>query len=155
MAFNPGVSITGAAISGLTSPTYTLTQDSNPAANAKQFAVTALGGTQTGVDANTVSKPFLITAVKPVQLKTAGAPNPTTGVLKNVPNNSYKIVTKKGALPAANQVPYVARVTTIIDVPAGTDTYEPEELKAMLSAHFGALWANAQGISDTVITGIL
>jgi hypothetical protein len=40
-------------------------------------------------------------------------------------------------------------------VPAGTDTYEPEELRAMISLHFGAGWAQASGIADTVISGVI
>jgi len=57
--------------------------------------------------------------------------------------------------PAANNVDIVARVTTVIDVPAGADTYEPEEIRAMLSAHIGTLWAEADGIGDTCVSGIL
>jgi len=155
MSFNPSSPVTGAAQTGFTSPTYTLTADTAPAINGKQFAITAVGGTQAGVDANTVSKPFTSTFFRPVQLRTLPAVNPLTGVLKSVPVNSYKLITRKGALPAANQVPSIARVTTVIDVPAGTDTYEPEELRAMLSAHIGLLNAQSAGIGDTVTTGIV
>lgn len=49
----------------------------------------------------------------------------------------------------------VARITTIIEVPAGSDTYEPEELRAMISAHFGLGSAQASGIADTVISGVI
>lgn len=42
--------VTGAAQTGLTSPTYTHVVDTPPNAYTKQYAVTALGGTQTGVD---------------------------------------------------------------------------------------------------------
>lgn len=155
MSFAPSTPITGAAVSGLTSPTYTIAADVAPSINGKQFAVTALGGTQTGVDTNTVSKPFTITFFRPVALKTLPQINPTTGVIKNIPMNQYKLITRKGAQPAANQMLMVARITTIIEVPAGSDTYEPEELRAMISAHAGVMWAQASGIADTVITGVL
>lgn len=155
MAFAPASPVTGATVTGLTTPTYTLTTDVAPNINGKQYAVTALGGTQTGVDINTVSKPFSISFFRPSVLKTLPQANPVTGVIKNVPMNTYKLITRKGALPAANQVPMTARVTTVIEVPAGADTYEPEEIRAMLSAHFGVGWAQASGIADTVVSGVI
>lgn len=155
MPFAPSSPITGAAVTGLTSPTYTITADVAPSMNGKQYAVTALGGTQSNVDTNTVSKPFTISFFRPVVLKTLPQINPVTGVIKNIPMNQYKLITRKGAQPAVNQMIMVARITTIIEVPAGSDTYEPEELRALISAHFGTGWAQASGIADTVITGVL
>lgn len=155
MSFAPASPITGAAVAGLTSPTYTLTTDTAPNINGKQFAISALGGTQTGVDVNTVSKPFSLSFFRPPSLRVLPQANPVTGVIKNVPLNTYKMITRKGALPSANQVPMTARITTIIEVPAGSDTYEPEELRAMISCHFGAGWAQASGIADTVMTGVI
>ncbi|DAD52788.1 TPA_asm: coat protein [ssRNA phage SRR7976325_3] len=155
MSFAPTSPITGAAVSGLTGPTYTIVADIAPSINGKQYAVSALGGTQTNVDVNSVSKPFTITFFRPVALKTLPQVNPTTGVIKNIPMNQYKLITRKGAVPAANQMIMVARITTIIEVPAGSDSYEPEEIKAMISSHAGTMWAQASGIADTVITGVL
>lgn len=155
MSFSPSSPVTGAAVAGLTSPTYTLTTDVAPNINGKQFAITGLGGTQTGVDTNTVGKPFSISFFRPPQLRVLPQANPLTGVIKNVPVNTYKLITRKGVLPAANQNPMVARITTIIEVPAGSDTTEPEDLRAMLSAHFGVGWAQASGIADTVVSGII
>lgn len=155
MSFAPSTPITGAAVTGLTSPTYTIAADVAPSINGKQYAVTALGGTQTNVDTNTVSKPFTISFFRPLTLRVLPAINPVTGIVKNVPMNQYKLITRKGCQPAANQANMVARITTIIEVPAGSDTYEPEELRALLSAHFGCGWAQASGIADTVITGVL
>lgn len=147
--------ITGAAVTGFASPTYTVAVDTPPNINGKQYAVTALGGTQVGVDVNTVSKPFTLTFFRPAQLKTLPGINPVTGLVKNIPTNQYKLVTRKGAVPSVNQQNQVARITTTIEVPAGTDTYEPEEIKAMLSAHIGALNQQSSGFADTVLTGVL
>lgn len=155
MPFAPSTPVTGGSVPGFTSPTYTITADVAPSINGKQYAVTAIGGTQVGVDVNTVSKPFTITFFRPAQLKVLPQANPVTGVIKNVPMNTYKLITRKGALPAANQNPIVGRITTIIEVPAGTDTYESEDIKAMLSAHAGTLWAQCSGIAETVLTGVL
>lgn len=155
MSFAPASPVTGAAVVGLTSPTYTLLTDVAPSINGKQFAVSALGGTQTGVDVNSVSKPFTLTFFRPSTLRTLPQANSVTGVIKNIPMNSYKLITRKGAVPSVNQIPLVARITTTIEVPAGVDTYEPEEIRAMISAHFGVGWAQASGIADTVISGVI
>jgi len=155
MSFAPSTPLTGAAVTGLTSPTYTLTTDVAPNINGKQYAISALGGTQTGVETNTVSKPFSISFFRPQVLRALPQANPVTGVIKNVPMNTYKLITRKGVLPAASQNAMTARITTVIEVPAGSDTYEPEDLKAMISAHFGVGWAQASGIAETVTTGII
>jgi len=155
MAFAPSSPVTGSTVTGFTTPTYTLTLDVAPSMNGKQYAVTAIGGTQTGVDVHTVSKPFTVTFFRPMVIRTLPQANPITGVIKGVPFNTYKLITRKGMLPAASQTPIVARITTMIEVPAGSDTYEPEDVKAMLSSHAGVLAASAAGIGDTLLSGIL
>lgn len=155
MSFIPSSPVAGSAQTGFTSPTYTLTADIAPSPNGKQYAVTAVGGTQAGVVAHSVSKPFTITMFKPAQLRTLPQANPVTGVIKNIPFNVYKIITRKGAEPSANQTALVCRVTTTIEVLAGVDTYEPEEVLAMLSCHVGVLNEQSAGIGNTVVTGIL
>jgi hypothetical protein len=155
MAFAPASPATGAVVTGLTSPTYTLTLDTAPNINGKQYAISALGGTQTSVDINSVSKPFTTTFYRPPILRTLPQANPVTGVIKNVPLNVYKFITRKGAAPAVNQSIMVPKITTIIECPAGVDTYEPEEIRAMISCHFGIGWEQASGFSVTVLTGVL
>lgn len=155
MAFAPSTPVTGAAVAGFTSPTYTLVTDTAPTPNGKQYAISAAGGTQVGVDVNTVSKPFTCTFFRPQVLRPLPAANPVTGVIKSIPTNTYKLITRKGAMPAANQTPSVVRITTTIEVMAGCETYESEDVKAAISLHFGVGWAQASGIADTVITGVL
>lgn len=155
MSFAPSSPITGAAVTGLTTPTYTLTTDTAPSQNGKQYAITALGGTQTNVETHSVSKPFTLSFFRPQVLRVLPQANPVTGVIKNVPVNTYKMITRKGVVPSVNQAAMTARITTIIEVPAGSDSYEPEDLRAMISAHFGAGWAQASGIADTVVSGVL
>lgn len=147
--------VSGSAQTGFTTPTYSLTADVAPNNASKQYAVTSLGGTQANVEAHSVSKPFTITVSRPQQLKTLPQANPVTGVIKSIPMNSYKVLTRKGMKPALNQNDIVAFVRTEIMIPAGADTYEPEEIKAMLSAHIGALSQQSAGIGDTTISGVL
>lgn len=155
MSFAPTTPLTGSAVSGFTSPTYTLTTDVAPSINGKQYAITALGGTQAGVESHTVSKPFTISFFRPVVLRTLPQANPVTGIIKDVPLNTYKLITRKGVEPAASQNTIVARITTTIDVPAGADSFDAPDLKAMVSAHFGVGSAQASGIVDTILSGIL
>lgn len=147
--------VTGSAQTGLTSPTYTLASDTAPDANGKQYAVTALGGTQTGVVAHSVSSPFTITFWRPKILRVLGNPNPVTGIVANVPNNSYKLITRKGVIPLAGQPTRVMNITTVIDVPAGSDTADSEDIRAALSAHIGSLTQASAGIGDTTINGVM
>lgn len=154
MPFTPASPLTGATVTGLTTPTYTLTSDVAPSSNGKQYAVTALGGTQTGVDAHSVSKPFTLSFFRPATLKTLPSANPVTGVIKNIPRNIYKMITRKGAKPASTADDTI-RITTTFDVPAGVDSYEPEELNAALSAHIGALSNQSDGIATVLRTGVL
>lgn len=155
MSFAPSSPVTGATVSGLTSPTYTLLAAQAPNINGKQYAVSALGGTQTNVDIHSVSRPFTLTFFVPAVPRVLPQANPVTGIVKNTPVNSYKLITRKGVSPAANQAAMVARITTTIEVPAGADVFEPEDLKAMISLHFGVGSAQASGIADSILSGIL
>lgn len=147
--------VTGAAQTGFTSPTYTLTADTAPDVNAKQWAVTALGGTQAGASAHSVASPFTVTMFRPKVSKTLGTPNPVTGVVSNIPKNVYKVITRKGVVPLAGQNAVTMLFTTIMEVPAGADLANPAEIRAALSAHIGSLNQQAAGIGDTTVNGIL
>lgn len=155
MSFTLTSPITGAAQTGFTSPTYTLTSDLAPDNNGKQVAVTALGGTQVGVTTHIVAAPFTNTFVRPKVFRNLGKPNPTTGVIKDVPRNTFKCITRKGVTPLAGQ-PFVnLQITTIFDVPAGCDTADPANVRAAISAHIGALSQQSAGAGDTLVSGII
>lgn len=155
MAWSLTSPITGAAQTGFTSPTYTHTADVAPDVNGKQVAITALGGTQTGVTAHSVASPFTITFWRPKVFKILGVPNPVTGVVASVPMNVSKVLTRKGVLPLAGQSYKNMQITTIIEVPAGADTADAANVRAALSAHIGALSQQSAGVGDTVVTGVL
>lgn len=155
MTFALTTPVTGLAQSGLTSPTYTITADTPPDVNAKQWAVTALGGTQTGVISHTVAAPFTIAMFKPKNPQSLAPVDPVTGVLKRVSFNTYKVITRKGVLPLAGQAYKNMVITTILELPAGSDLADAPNVRAALSAHFGALSQSSSGIGDTVVQGIL
>lgn len=154
MAFNPSTPVTGGAQTGFTSPTYTIGADQAPDVNCKQFYVSALGGTQAGVDASSIARPFTLSMWKPKVYKTLKPVN-SNGVLPEVPMNDHKVITRKGVLPLAGQASKTAVATTTFSVPAGADTADPSNVRALVSLHVGALWAQSAGIGDTIITGVL
>lgn len=155
MSFALTSPITGQAQTGLTSPTYTHVTDSAPDITGKQVAVTALGGTQTGVTTHSMSSPFTITFFRPKVFRFLGKPNPTTGLIKDVPRNSFKLITRKGVLPLAGQPFQNMQITTTIDLPAGADTADAANVRAALSAHFGALVQQSAGVGDTTVSGVV
>ena len=148
--------ITGQAQTGLTSPTYTTVTDTAPAnIPGKQVAVTALGGTQTGVNTHSVAIPFTLNFTRPITLRVLGNPNPVTGVVNNVPTNTYKLITRKGVLPLVGQPYKTMIVTTTVEVPAGADSADAANVRAALSAHFGSLVQQSAGFGDLAINGVL
>lgn len=155
MTVNVTSPVTGGAQTGLTSPTYTLTADVAPDSNGRQYAVTALGGTQTGVATHSVAAPFTLTVWRPKVLRTLAQPNINTGVIANVPNNTYKVVVRKGVVPLAGQANRVANMSATIDVPAGSDTADAEDIRAGISLLIGALNQVSAGLGDTAVSGIL
>lgn len=155
MAYAPSSPVTGSAQTGFTSPTYTITADASPnGSNGKQYAVTALGGTQTGVVTHTASIPFLINFVRPVVMRILSAVG-LDGVLRNVPKNRWKLVTVKGVTPLAGQSPVNMLITTTFEVPAGADSADSANVRAAVSAHIGALYQQSAGVGDSLVSGIL
>lgn len=157
MTFVLSGAITGAAQTGFTSPTYTVTADTPPDNTSKQWIVSALGGTQTSVNAHTINNPFTIRVKRTSLLKTLGQAvlNGITGQYSRVPYNPWDILTRKGAaLSSAGQV-VVNTMRTGLNIAAGTETYASAEVRAMISFHIGALNANSAGIGDMAVTGIM
>jgi hypothetical protein len=147
--------VTGAAQTGFTSPTYTNVVDVAPDINGRQYAVTALGGTQTGVRTHAVSDPFTITFYRPKAPKALQSPNPVTGRYGNVPKNTYSVVLRKGVNFAANQPPEVLITRCSIDVPAGSDAYDSANIRAAMSMLIGSLTQVSAGLGDLLVNGVL
>lgn len=147
--------VTGGAQTGFTSPTYTVVQDTTPPdTNAKQWIVSALGGTQAGVTVHSVASPFTLTFWRPKVLRTLGRLSPN-GVLGQVPKNVYSAWTRKGVTPLVNQPIETATIKSEFSIPAGSDVADPANIQAMISAHCGLLMQVSAGIGDTARNGVL
>jgi hypothetical protein len=148
---------TGATMTGyLTSPTYTVTLDMPPSNNGKQYAVTTLGGTQTGVVVSSVDTPFTLTVFKPGTLKQVPLVSPATGVFVSpVGRNVWRRLVRKGLIPLAGQAPQIGLVDVKIDLPAGCTAADTNSVAALLSAAIGALNDQATAIMNEVKTGVI
>lgn len=146
--------VTGGPQTGFTSPTYTIAVDSNPDYNGKQSVVTAVGGTQAGVTTHSASSPFSVAFFKPKAVQTLPKVN-LNGAYTTVPVNVYSFYLRKGVTPAANQVPVPAWIKIQFGVPAGSDTYDAANLRAMASLATGLLWNRASGIGDTLVSSTM
>lgn len=147
--------VTGGAQTGFTSPTYTHVADVAPDVNGKQYAVSALGGTQSGVNIHSQSVPFTVTYVRPKAFKGLGIPNPVTGVLSSVPKNSHVFIVRKGVVVLTGYTPQLMLIRCQIDIPAGADTVDPANIRAAISMLVGSLNQLSAGIGDTCVSGVL
>lgn len=147
--------VTGGPQTNLTSPTYTVVLDTAPGSNGKQWAVSALGGTQTDVRVHSASDPFTVTFERPVNVRQAPIANPVTGVVGNVPRNVYKARVRKGVVPVDGQNPQVMLFTGSFDVPAGADLADSANVRAGLSLFLGSLWQQSAGWGDTLNSAVI
>jgi hypothetical protein len=92
---------------------------------------------------------------RPKVYQNLGKPNPTTGLIANVPMNTYKVITRKGVLPLLGQPIRNMVITTIIEVPAGADLADAANVRAAQSMHYGSIAQATAGIGDTTILGVL
>lgn len=155
MAFTLTTPVTGQPQTGFTSPTYTIAADTPPAINAKQYVITALGGTQTGATASSVSSPFTVSMFRPAVYASAGTLD-SNNVLRGVGYNDYAIIVRKGMIPLAGQQPMLATFTLKMHIPGGADAVSSgNEIRAALSLLFGAAVQSSAGIGDTLVSGVL
>jgi len=156
MSFTLSSPVTGGAQTNFTSPTYTLATDTAPTSAGKQYAVSALGGTQAGVDsASSPSRPFTITLSRPASLKSLAPVDPVTGILRSVPKNVYTILVRKGVTPLLGQSSQIALARVELAIPACADTADALKVRAMISLLIGSLNSISASIVDTSVTGVI
>jgi hypothetical protein len=155
MAVTLTTPVTGAAQTGFTTPAWVHVADQAPATNAKQYAVMSGTGTIAGVTFHSLASPFTTSFWRPTSFNSLGKPNPTTGLIATVPMNTFKVITRKGMLPLAGQPYRVGMARTLIEVPAGADTADAPNVRALQSMHIGSLNQVSAGLGDTTIQGVL
>lgn len=145
--------VDGAAQTGFTSPTYTLVADKFPGNNGVQYAVTALGGTQTGATAMTADSPFTISVERPLNVKTQSVN--ANGVTVSPGRNKYSVFTRKGMKAVTAQPALLGWMRSDISIPVGAEGVSPAEIRAMISAHIGVLSQISAAIGDTVVSSVV
>lgn len=152
--FSPTSPVTGGPQTGFTSPTYTIVADMAPDVNGKQYAVTALGGTQAGVTIHSASSPFTVTLVRPKVQRGLPPLNPVTGNLPSVPKNVWTLIARKGMVPLAGQATVTEVIRCEFSVPAGADLASPAEIRAALSLLIGTAWQQSAALGDSFVSGL-
>lgn len=143
--------VTGAAQTDLTSPAFTLTEDTKPDVNAIQYVVSQLGGTQTGVETHTASNPFTISVFKPKNVKVRTNPD-ANGIYRNIPFNTTKLHVRKG-VSVGNTVKQVDLYSVTLKSHAGADVEDPESIRSALSLLIGALSQVSASLGDQLVNG--
>jgi hypothetical protein len=147
--------VTGATVTGLTSPTYSVAVDQAPNSYSKQWYVSGIGGTQTSVDASsTASKPWTFTFTRPPVLKSLNTVD-VTGVLRQVGFNNWEYLMRKGMIPLSGQAPRVCNWRSTLPVLVGADSADSANIRAAVSSYVGVLNQQASGLADSMVTGSL
>lgn len=155
MALNPSSPVTGSAITGFTAPTYTIVSDQAPDTFSKQWLVSALGGTQTGVTPqDSVANPFTITARRPKQLAIGPMSTLNGQLIGRAKRNKHSYILRKGGLVNTGSTQRDTLVGRLeLNVPGGMEGAAAAEIKGAISAYFGFLHANADAIASAIILG--
>lgn len=147
--------VTGALQTGFTAPTYTIAAD-NPPPNVagRQYAVTALGGTQAGVDVSTSSRPFTILLNRPQVINLP--PTVVNGVASGpIKRNNFDILARKGLTAVVGLPSQIGILRIRLEVPAGADINDSSGVRALCSLGMGALTQLAANYADTAISGVV
>lgn len=155
MTWSPDGTTTGGAQTGLTSPTFDITSVLAPDANSRQYAVTALGGTQTGVRTNSAGDPFAATIRKDKTYRVLPSPNPSTGAYGNVPLNKTEILFRKGLKIDSAGTIRVGNIRVTAELPAGSESNDAVNIRALLSFCIGLLNEESADLGDSLINGIV
>lgn len=151
--FTPTSPITGSTVTGLTTPTYTIIEDSQPNLVSRQWYVSALGGTQTGVSINSVEKPFTISFFRPEALAVPPGVG-TGGLLGKIGRNAWKIVVRKGGVPdvGSSFIPYYKPEFVRLEINLSSLSNAAER-KALWSAFVGFVWGNSDALYTCFLAG--
>lgn len=142
-----GVVTCATNVSGLTNPTYTLVEDRANDTNARQFYVSALGGTQTGVETHSVRRPFTVTAWRPKNLVQPGSVDPTTGLLRTYGKNVSSMLIRTALRPVNAENPRPMMMKIIWEVPAGGEFTDMAQLRAVNTLAGGLFWAQGSNLN--------
>lgn len=137
--------------------TITATPDTAPQYNGKQYSLNASALTGLGGSAvpHSLSTPHTVNMTRPLNYRLLPSVNPVTGVLRNVPKNTFTIIHRKSLVPLTGQSPALGIIRTSIELPAGCETADLANLKAFMQADLSMRVDQRNGITDVLVTGSL
>jgi hypothetical protein len=148
--------VTGTSLSGLTTPTYTIVPDTAPGLNGKQWAVSALGGTQTGVAPNSVGAPFTATYSRPTSFRTASdGVLSAQGIIADCPTNRFKRIVRKAVNVNDEGGSAIMWIETTYHVPVNSTIADPTGVKACMSFDGGLASQDYDDWFDAIHQGTL
>lgn len=153
-SFSPDLSITGAAQTGFTSPTYTMVADLAPDSASRQWIISAVGGTQTDVRPHVAGDPFTATVRRGIY-RALPPQNPVNGSYGNVPMNKIEILVRKGLKIDTSGTIRVGNLRIVAELPAGSNTSDAPNIRALASFTLGLLAEEAADYGDTLVTGVV
>jgi hypothetical protein len=131
-----------------------LVEDTTVEPNSRQWVVTALGGTQTGVRPHTAGDPFTI-LIRRSPYKARPAKNPVNGSYGTVPKNRIEILQRKGVYIDSSNTVEVMNLRLIAEIPAGAESNDAVNIRAAVSSFLGLLTEESADYGDTLITAII
>jgi hypothetical protein len=153
MTWSPDLAITGGAQTGLTSPTYTLVVGIPPDASSRAYDVTTLGGTQTNVRVSIAGDPFQV-VMRASRYQSLPPKNPVNGSYGNIPLNRIEVLGRKGVYVDSSNTLREARIRVIAELPAGCESADAVNVRALASLMIGLLNEESADYGDTLITRI-
>lgn len=147
-----GVAVTYGAQTGFTTATGTCTTGRAPDAQSSRFDVTALGGTQAGVRAHSMSDPFSILLRAPKSAKPRPVISADGLIVGNVALNEFQALVTKGCYVYGTN-PRNAYADLRVKVPAGADTVDPANIRAMIGFLVGVLNTYSATIGTDAVVG--
>lgn len=161
MSLNLTSPVSGVAVTGFTSPTFTIVQDTSVPAGQKQWLVTARGGTQgAGAgDVHTLNSPFTITLKRPGVLRSMSKTLAEAVGLSKGPLNDYTLLIRKSEKVNAvgGRVVNMAKVTFSVAPETASQAPGYDDIRGMMSVLGGILGSATylNGLTDTFIDGSL
>lgn len=129
------------------------TADSWSVGGGKQYYASAQADLISGTTLHSVSSPFTISITPPTKLKTLSYQTSNLGFTGRVPRNNWTIVTRKGVVVLANTPPQVGIIRTTLEIPAGAETNDLKNVRAMIAAHAAALYQYAEDLAQIAEVG--
>lgn len=132
--------------------TYTFAEDMANDNRTRVYVVSAIGGTQTGVNLHTVDAPKQVMFKRPAQFLQPSAFNTVSGRYGRVPKNVTRVIGRGSCNVAAGQVEII-QMSTDIGIPAGGVTFDRANVEASVAMYIAALWDQREELIQAIYDG--